>query len=89
MNQIIITEAITNCDRPYTLTLKGTIGHSSFYADLEGVCLNIKSSHPLTNNQVSKLKKKLQETFPVPLNGKFKQDEIDEIVERSSLVFRV
>ncbi|MDT7931419.1 hypothetical protein [Clostridium perfringens] len=82
MSRIIhINEVKKIPGRPYTINLSGTLGHGSFYADLEGVCLNIKSSHPLTDKQVKKLEEELNELFPQPLDGKFKKKDIEKVLE--------
>ncbi|MDK0687121.1 hypothetical protein P5F08_13980 [Clostridium perfringens] len=82
MSRIIhINEVKKITGRPYTISLKGTLGHSNFFADLEGVCLNIKSTHPLTDKQVEKLEDELNKLFPPSSDGKFKKKDIEKVLE--------
>lgn len=75
--------------RPYTLFLSGYIGHSKFYADLEGTSLVINSSHPLSDKQVSTLEEILGSTFPMPSGRPFKQSDIDRALEEKELPLRI
>lgn len=70
--------------RPYTINLSGSLGHSDFNADLEGVCLTIKSAHPLSVNEEQKLEDKLSELFPPPLDGKFRKKDIDKVLNQNN-----
>lgn len=81
MDRIIhINEVKKIPGRPYTINLRGTLGHSNFFADLEGVCLNIKSTHPLTDKQVEKLEDELNKLFPPSSDGKFKKKDIEKVL---------
>lgn len=82
MSRIIhINEVKKIPGRPYTINLRGTLGHSNFYADLEGVCLNIKSTHPLTDKQVKKLEDELNKLFPCNSCGTLKKKDIEKVLE--------
>ncbi|BDC01599.1 hypothetical protein [Clostridium perfringens] len=82
MDRIIhINEVKKVKGRPYTINLRGTLGHSNFFADLEGVCLNIKSTHPLTDKQVERLEDELNKLFPPASDGKFKKKDIEKVLE--------
>lgn len=80
MRVIHIDEVKKIPNRPYTINLRGSIGHNDFNADLEGVCLNVKSSHPLSEDEEQKLEDELRALFPPPLDGKFKKKDIDKVL---------
>ena len=76
-------------NRPYTINLSGSMGHNKFNADLEGVCLNIKSINPLSEDEEEKLKEKLVELFPHELDGKFKKKDIDKVLSNNNGIISI
>lgn len=90
MTQIQITDAEVKATRPRTLFLEGYIGQNKFYGELQSVILEIKSPHPLEQEQVQKFEDKLRdEIFTLPFSGFFDQQEIDEIMEEAPIIFKV
>ena len=75
--------------RPYSINLKGSIGHNNFDADLEGVCLNIKSASPLSDEQFQKLENELNELFLPPLDGRFKKKDIEKVLSDNNGVISI
>ncbi len=74
-------------NRPYTINLSGSLGHSNFSANLEGACLNIQSAHPLSEIEEQKLEDKLRKFFPS--NGKFKKKDIDRVMDDNGGVISI
>lgn len=86
---IQITKVKVIPERPYTLKLSGHMGHSKFMAELVGVNLEIKTSTPLDETQIKELEEQLQDLFPMPFNGPFKQSEIDETMKENMSVILI
>lgn len=80
MRIIHINEVKKVPNRPYTINLRGSLGHSNFNADLEGACLNINSAHPLSEDQVQVLEDELRKMFPKVLEGKIRKNDIDKVL---------
>ncbi|PIC98209.1 hypothetical protein [Sporosarcina sp. P29] len=91
MTQIQITEIKTIKGRPYTLSISGYIGQSSFRGHYEGVNLIINETpyFALTKHQQIAFEEKLQELIPLPFNGKYTQKEVNEAMKDGILMFGV
>lgn len=90
MTQIQIINAYIKGDRPRTLFIEGYIGQNRFYGELQSVILQLNSPHPLDKHQIQRFEDKLtDEIFPLPYNGYFDQQEIDEIMEEGPFLFKV
>ncbi len=89
MRIIHIDEVKKVPNRPYTINLRGGLGHSKFDADLEGACLNIKSAHPLSEDQVQILEDELIKLFPKVLEGKIRKNDIDKVLNNHNGIISI
>lgn len=79
---------------PYTLKLNGYFrSHDKFYAELQGVCLEILVANPFNDKEKNELKEKLNEIFKsaTNLDGTYDKRKINSIMSKNKgvIIIRV